>query len=339
MPKVGFSEARHSRGVVMDPDAYVFRRAALGIGLRVAALCSGMVGAGAALFFAYLWWRAAAGSGREPNEHTLVVSLDPGDLAAAGLFLGVAAIILAGVASMWFARRAVAPLAESMRRQRTFVNDASHELRAPLTVLSARIQQLALAARPHEELMPMVTSLSNDAQAMSDVVTDLLQAASTMARESKPSQLGEALAQVESEMRFLAEARGINLSMDSPSVLVAIPQVSLQRCLTVLIDNAIGHTPEGGHVQVKCHLDSRWVFIAVIDNGTGICGISPDRVFERFARGARPSVEDGHAHGSHGLGLALAHDIITSCGGKISVAETSDDGTTFHLQLPRVGGS
>ncbi|MEH0108192.1 HAMP domain-containing sensor histidine kinase [Tersicoccus sp. MR15.9] len=319
-----------------DPDRAVFLRAAVAIGVRVAVVCAVLVLAGAALVFGYVWWKATTGGGREVGDHHILLSLDPVDLAVAAVVLGVAAIVLAGAAATWIARRAALPVAESLRRQRSFVADASHELRTPLAVLHARVQQLDVLVGEDPRLRPVVTELREDSRILVDIVDDLLQTAAGTGTDGSPASLADTMTRVGNDLGVLAAGRGVALDVETADALVGLPAVPLQRCLTALTDNAIGHTPPGGRVLLSATTTGRWAAVRVTDQGAGIRGIAPDRVFDRFAHGPGADPATGPTRSTHGIGLALVHDVVGRHGGTVTVEHTGADGTTFLLKLPRV---
>ena len=117
-----------------------------------------------------------------------------------------------------------------------------------------------------------------------------------------------------------------------------MPPASLRRAVLALVDNALGHVPGGSTITVSTQVRAGSVVLAVADQGPGITGIDPTRVFDRFARsepvdgasrrtsgGSRPSV---------GIGLALVREIAVRSGGSVRVASTSATGTTLELVLP-----
>lgn len=334
-----------------DPDAVISRRMARKVGLSVALLSAVMVIAGAMVFFSYLWVddRQSRGPGgrddrwgSDPREPGLIVRLDPEDVFEIVPLVGGSVILLAGLGAMLFARRAAKPLEESLRLQRNFVGDASHELRTPLAVLDARIQQAQLAAGSDEKMQQILGALRTDSQRMTQIVNDLLTDVSQDADAQKLTPVVAVVRDVAEEIALVAAKRQIAVRLNtqvSSAACVAVPHLMLRRSVTALTDNAVAHSPTGSAVQLDLSIEGRWVVLRVSDQGGGIIGIAPNRIFERFSRGAQATektekLSDGAAkRSSHGIGLALVHDMAVGSGGSIRVERTGSDGTVMCLKL------
>jgi signal transduction histidine kinase len=99
---------------------------------------------------------------------------------------------------------------------------------------------------------------------------------------------------------------------------------------SILLDNAVKYTPEGGNVTVRVEEENGGVALAVSDTGVGIPEDQLPLIFERFHR-ADPSRSEGGA----GLGLSIARQIAESHGGQIRAESTPGTGSTFTLLLPK----
>ncbi len=223
------------------------------------------------------------------------------------------------------------PLGEALRLQRNFVADASHELRTPLTTLTSRIQLLQRRRDRGEPIDGTIVELREDAAMMTDVLNDLLLAAEGGVGDVRePASVSAAVDAALASLRPLADEAGVVLTADiRDEPTVALPSVTLVRLVVALVDNAVQHSPDGGEVSVVVSVDGADAALRVADRGSGIRGISPDAVFERFAR----STESGRRRG-FGLGLSLVRDVAVRAGGSVEVENTSDAGTTFLLRLP-----
>jgi signal transduction histidine kinase len=313
-------------------DNAAVRAAAWRVGLLVAAVCAGLVLIGGLLFFGYLWFKARFDAA-EPAAHHIVVALDTRDLALAGVVLGLLAIIVAGVAAVVASRRATAPMADALARQRAFVADAGHELRTPLAVLHARVQQVRRMTPQEDSRSSVVGELEQDSRALVDLVTDLLESAEGVAQADVSTDSAPIVEQVVSELGLLAGQRRVTLRTSGTNTRVAMPAAALRRCLVALTDNAVTHTREGGSVEIRTEEDGTQATILVQDHGTGLHGIRPDQLFQRFARGTA-AAGSAPMHASHGLGLSLVKDIAIRYGGDVSLAQSSPEGSIFRLQIP-----
>ena len=333
-----------------DPEAAALQAAARSIGRQIV-LVSGLVVVGAlALTIAWVLHQtvpqerleqvAAAGQGE--------VFVSATDVVAGLVVLGVAGVVFAGLVTVVIARRAVRPLGEALRLQRQFVADASHELRTPLAVLDARLQALQRkiaggAATADEHVTSDLARLRDDSRALVDIVGDLLEAAggdpAGPAGVPEPVRIDDAVADVLRSMSVLADERGVVLRHDSATASwVRVPRASLRRAVLALLDNAIGHAPPGSTVTLSTRDQRGSAVLAVTDEGPGITGIEPARVFDRFARSEPADGASWRTSGgtrpSFGIGLALVREIAVRHGGSVRVASTSAAGTTLELVLP-----
>ncbi|RSD22056.1 sensor histidine kinase [Amycolatopsis eburnea] len=248
--------------------------------------------------------------------------------------LGVAevlALLAAVLCGRVMAGRAIRPLADALRRQRTFVADASHELRAPLTRLHTRAQLLARRAsgRDAEDLDQLVRGTRE----LGEVVEDLLLSAQAGDRPSLElvdlGSLAEEAVAAETVRAGQGQVRLAVTRERRPYVVQGVP-TALRRVLSALLDNALGHTPPGGSIEVRLGVpDERHVELRVRDTGVGFPAADADRIFERFARGS-----DGDGR-RFGLGLALVREVVTGHGGTIAAASRPGAGATFTLTLRR----
>lgn len=321
-----------------EDDQRRVRRAALSIGVSVGIASAVIIAAGVGILIAaILLNRRREGDesggpavGRRGDEFVI----DADHILPVVIIVGIAGVALLSLVAWFAARRSVGLLGDALRLQREFVADASHELRTPLTALTSRIQVLQRRRERGEPIDDTVLGLRRDAAMMADVLSDLLLAAEgeAGAGPSSATVVEAASAAIES-LRPVADDADVELTLAlATDARVGLPHVTLVRLLIALLDNAVQHAPPGSAVTVQVESVGGLAQIRVSDRGTGIHGIAPEAVFERFAR----SSESGRRR-SFGLGLSLVRDVAVRAGGGVEVERTSEDGTTFLLRLPTVG--
>lgn len=266
---------------------------------------------------------------REAAEHRLVASL---------LLASLAALAGAGVVVALLSRRAIRPLARALSLQRRFVADASHELRAPLTVLHTRAQMLVERARRQDlddAWLRQLDGLVTDTRALGEVVEDLLLTAELEADPDalRAVDLAGVAEQVRGSFASHAEAAGVALRVEThadASVVVKGSEQALRRAVSALVDNALAHERPGGSVLIRLEKREAEVRLTVADTGVGLDPSTVEQLFDRFARG--PAQPSGGRR--FGIGLSLVREVVTAHGGRVLVAGTPGDGAAFTLVLP-----
>ncbi|HEY4021178.1 MAG TPA: HAMP domain-containing sensor histidine kinase [Pseudonocardiaceae bacterium] len=262
------------------------------------------------------------------DQHLLMLGLGIGEI------IGLLVAVLTGYL---LAGRAIHPLGEALQRQRQFVADASHELRAPLTQLHTRAQLLARRTRRDrgsdaitEELDRLVTGTRQ----LGEVVEDLLLSARLRAQPQQliPIDFGALVREAVSAEQPRARCNGITITVagEERPYLVDGIATALRRVVAALIDNAVGHTGDDGAITLALREipATRDIELTVTDNGVGFDPADAERIFERFARG-------GTGQGRRfGLGLALVREVVRSHNGTISATGKPGHGATFTLRLP-----
>jgi len=277
-----------------------------------------------------------------PGSPTDAASGDDDDaLLRDGLLVaGSVGILVAGLVGFLAARRAVAPLQKALALQRRFVADAGHELRTPMAVLHTRAQLLARRIPPDDPSRPLADQLLADSRAVGEIVEEMLISAQLTVDPGTVELLdtAELIADTVTSMSVLAAEAGVSLHAVTRNNLTVLgSRAALRRALTALVDNALAHTPPGGHVTVFTEDSGPWVQLTVSDDGEGLAGQDAERLTERFARG-QPS--DRRVGGSRrfGLGLSLAREVAAAHGGTLTLTGTPPPGVRATIRLPAPAG-
>ena len=256
-------------------------------------------------------------------------------------FAELAGILASIVVVVLFTRRSVRPLAQALALQRRFVADASHELRAPLTVLHTRAQMLARrsGAGDARALQQDAEALVADTRVLGDIVDDLL-ASATMTAGAAPRDrvdLAAVAAAVHDSVASYAESLGVTVRFECDNAPdgafeVVGSEAALRRALTSLVDNAVAHEHDGGTIELRVRRDGPQVSVAVADDGVGIDPQNLSTLFNRFSHGAAHTGRAGRE--PHGIGLALVSEIAQAHHGDIAVTTAPGQGATFTLTVP-----
>ena len=229
----------------------------------------------------------------------------------------------------------LARLETAVKTLSQFVADASHELRTPLAVIRTTADLALRRTRPAESYRASLEEISAEAGRMTQLVEDLL----TLARGDAQLtgmpldalDLREVLRDVASEMRAVAEVRGLKIRTglgDHPAVISGHP-AGLHRLFLVLLDNALKYSRDGAEVMVRIETGGSFIGVEVEDFGCGIRETDLPHIFQRFYQ-ADPSRNDG----GHGLGLALAEKIVRAHHAEINVRSREGSGSTFRVAFP-----
>ena len=258
---------------------------------------------------------------------------------------GLAALLLAIAAGYVYAGRALVPIRASMerrdaalQRQREFTANASHELRTPLTVIRASVADLRRSRADRvEDVGSALEDIDAEVGHLTALVDDLLVLARTdsgaVEMERVPLDLADLAAEVVGSLTPVAAASGVAIILDPRPTELSGDPLRLRQLVTILVDNAVGHSPEGATVSVVVRPGEAFASLVVEDDGPGIREDDLDRVFERFWRA------DDAPSGGTGLGLAIAAWIVERHGGTIRAGNRPEGGARFEARLPAVPGA
>lgn len=231
------------------------------------------------------------------------------------LIFGGFALILFFFVSVFLARKIVNPLEESYRKQKQFISDAGHELKTPVSVVSANAELLSREIGNNQWLQ----NIQYENERMGILVGQLLNLARA---ENVTPQMeyinlsrlvdGEAL-----PFESVAFEKGFVLTTNIMAGINVVGNgTQLKQLVSILLDNAIRHSKDQGEVYLALTKEHGYAKLSVINKGDEIPQEHRAKIFERFYRvdTARNS-EDNH----YGLGLAIAKAIATSHKGQIAV--------------------
>ena len=212
--------------------------------------------------------------------------------------------------------------------QRNFINDASHELRTPITIVQGHLE---LMGEDREEQQKTLSLVHEELDRMNKLVVDLL----TLAKAEQPDFIRPELINVEALTNELFDRAKVlnegNLQLEAVGEgEVYIDRQRLTQAIINLVKNAVQHTPSEGSITLGSACNEVDVRFWVKDTGIGIAVADRQRIFNRFARAANSRRRsDGY-----GLGLPITQAIVNACGGRIELESYVGKGSTFTLIFP-----
>jgi len=250
---------------------------------------------------------------------------------------GVVSVLIAVIAGLFLAKRALIPIQRSWEKQQQFIADASHELRTPLSVILLNLERL-FRNPDHtiEQESEHIMVSMQETKRLNKLVADLLTLARSDSNEIQIlrqwTHVGEIVQKSVQSFRPLAAMKEIEIEthIDQAVETMGDPE-RIHQLMIILLDNALKYNEEQGKISVSCQRDGNWASIVVKDTGIGISKEELPFIFDRFYRGdkMRSRSKDGT-----GLGLSIAKWIVDAHGGKMRVESEEGKGSSFTVTLP-----
>lgn len=222
---------------------------------------------------------------------------------------------------------------ESRRR---FISMLSHQLKTPMTSLSMSVnllkEKLNDVTPSNLELLSIATENCNS---LSALVSDLIEAAREVTPDLalKPRRVN-IVRLLRSALRPLvpqAKDMGIELVVpkEDQQMVANVDPVKFSWVVTNIAGNALRYTDRGGRIEVAVEREAEWIKVTVKDTGSGIAAGEIGQIFEPYV-----SLDDEPQPGTHGLGLAIAREIMEAHGGTIEAESEPGVATQFHVRFP-----
>jgi signal transduction histidine kinase len=218
-----------------------------------------------------------------------------------------------------------------LEAQRAFVEDASHQLRTPLTSLQLHLENLQRGKGTTSDVD--LTNVLSEMERLSRLVTSLLALARNESRTSilVPVNLNDLVNERAEVWGPLASELGLTLSVSAePSLTALAVEDALEQILDNLLANAFDATPEGGLIRIEASREEDRIELHILDNGPGLSAEERVNALRRFWRG-RHNASEGT-----GLGLAIVDQLVQLSGGSIELHEAHGGGLDATITLRRL---
>ena len=221
-------------------------------------------------------------------------------------------------------------MASTLRGQREFVANASHQLRTPLTGLRLRLEAAAIKSRD-PAVERELAAAEHETERLARLLSELLTLAGGGERpEPRPLDVADMIDAACRRWEGPAERSNHELRVEpGPEAVVAASEEDLAAILDNLTENALNYSPPGTTVTLGWSIDGQTIRIAVLDEGPGLEPDENERVFQRFYRG---SASRGGSAGT-GLGLAVVESLAARWGGEVALTNRPEGGARAEVAL------
>ena len=246
--------------------------------------------------------------------------------------IGLLTIILFFILTVALAFWLVRPVKNAFDKQKLFISNASHELKTPLAVISANVDVLENETGENKWL----GYIRSETRRMSELVNELL----CLARLEDKSNHQPVITQfslsdtflmttLPFESKIFEAGKKFEVSAE-PDLFYKGDESMVKHIITILLDNAVKYSADGGFISAKLYTHNNKKIIEVFNTGEGVPKDKLNKIFERFYREdeARNS-----KNGGYGLGLAIARSSAEALGGKITVQSNYRHWIKFCVSL------
>ena len=224
-----------------------------------------------------------------------------------------------------------------IRQTISFSTLASHELRTPLMVIRHQLEGVLNIDSSFENLLTTLLSVYDEILRLSRTIEQFLTVgtlqSSTIKMQCCELKLDELLKKFYQEALLLSREKEVSIVLShGPKVFMWGDEDHIRQMLFNLFDNALKHTPTGGHIRISYTIKEETIILQFSDTGTGIPSEDIPRIFDPFFK----SPSDAATRPGVGLGLTYVKWIVHAHKGTIKVQSEVGKGTTFLIQFPAI---
>jgi len=229
--------------------------------------------------------------------------------------ISAAGFVMVFLLLLFLSARIVRPIAQSYEKQKQFITDAGHELKTPITIIRADTDVLE-ADLPDSEWIADIRTQTNR---LSSLTNDLIYLSRMEEEGAGPQMLDFPLSDVVSDtaqpFQAVAKAQSKTFSADvQPMLSLHGDEKSIRKLVSILLDNAMKYSPDGGTVALSLKKTGRQTLLSVTNTAENMEKGDQDRLFDRFYR---TDASRNSETGGFGLGLAIAKAVVDAHKGKI----------------------
>ncbi|MEF9991574.1 MAG: HAMP domain-containing sensor histidine kinase [Romboutsia sp.] len=252
-----------------------------------------------------------------------------------GIFIS---ILITYFVAIYLTKKALIPIETAWSNQEKFIQDASHELRTPISIVSSKLE--IMLKSPNNTIGDEVETIADamkETRRIKKMISDLL----SLTKEDSITKVNlekvnivNIIDEISSDYGDIAQMQDkvFNVSYNIIDEVMDTDKNKIIQLIRIFIDNAFKYTKEGDNISIILSQKDNYIIILIKDSGIGIKKEEIAFVFDRFFRSE--NVRNKDIDGS-GIGLSIANMLIVNLKGKIEVNSTINIGTEFEISIPR----
>ena len=256
-------------------------------------------------------------------------------LALISLGACVTGVLLSLLLVMLLSKRAIKPMMENIEQQKRFITDAGHELKTPLTVISANMDVLSMDIGTNEWVQGTQKQVANMRKLVNELVYLSRMDETDSHLEKNVVDLSKAVQDVAALFEGMAEFNGKNLMLNiEDDIKVSGDEAALRRLISTLYENAVKHAPEDSDIQISLTQSGKSV-VFTTENAMKepLSEEALNHLFDRFYRADESRSKEENS--GFGIGLSIARAITEKHGGTIKAKTVDNDRLQIICTLPK----
>ena len=246
--------------------------------------------------------------------------------------VAIGGFVLVFLLIIYFSRWIVNPAVESYEKQKLFITDAGHELKTPLAIIDADADVLSMDVGESEWL----TDIKKQVRRLTTLTNDLI----CLARMEEANQdmemisfpISEIVEETASSFQAPAKTQKKEFILQiTPALSMTGDEKMIRQLTSILLDNALKYSPEGGTIRVSLKKQNRQIRLLVYNTAAAVDPSELTHLFDRFYRSDRSR---NSATGGYGIGLAIAKAIVNTHRGRIQATTEDGKSLTIEASLP-----
>lgn len=256
-------------------------------------------------------------------------------LALISLGACVAGVLLSLLLVALLSKKAIKPMMDNIEQQKRFITDAGHELKTPLTVISANMDVLSMDIGENEWVHSTQKQVANMRKLVNELVYLSRMDEADSHLEKSAVNLSKLVQEIAEPFEGMAEFNGKNLILDvANDLMINGDEAALRRLVSTLCDNAIKHAPEDTDTQITLSSSGKNILFAT-ENAMKepLSKDALDHLFDRFYRADESRSKEKNS--GFGIGLSIARAITEKHGGNINAKITENGRLQITCVLPQ----